>query len=131
MTPETAISSLDNQIAQHGKAVRLVRMDGKTGNVLATADIRAIVRNNSSVSGIHGTAVMQGDTHLVISPTDLDNAGWPTAKPGINIPLEDDPRIPRTSDKIMLFGRDRQIHSVEPISLNDILVRLNIIVRGG
>jgi hypothetical protein len=131
MTPESAIASLDNTIAQHGQSVRLVRMDGKTAQVLCQANLSAIVRGYSSTTALAGTNQIQGDTVVTVSPTDLDREGWPTANPGIYPPIDDDPRIPRRGDRIVINGRQRNVESAEPFYINDKLVRINVTVRGG
>lgn len=113
MTPESAIASLDRQIARHGQSVTLRRV---VPNAPALEKgCKAWARGykpNELVGGLQ-----QGDTLLIFSPTDL--------------PAEFVAAPLKRGDGIRVEGLLRTVQFTDPVRLNDVLVRLNVTVRGG
>ncbi|MBP2495386.1 hypothetical protein ABID82_002281 [Methylobacterium sp. PvP062] len=113
MTPADAIASLDRQIAEHGQSVSLRRV---VANAPALEKgCKAWVRGyrpNELVGGLQ-----QGDTLLIFSPTDLPAEF-------VEEPLE-------RGDGIKVDGLLRTVQFTDPVRLKDVLVRLNVTVRGG
>lgn len=105
MTPADAIQSIDRQIASHGQVAKLERGSGFSG------DIRVFHRGYrpDELSG----GIQQGDSTAIVSPTDLGAAG-----------------IPKRLDKLTVGGRKRNIETAEPVYMNDVLVRVNLWLRG-
>lgn len=113
MTPAQAIAMLDRQIAQHGQTVTLTRTVPNGSPITLTC--RAFVRGYKPDELANG--VVQGDSLVVLSPTAL--AGSPFAS-----------ALPVRLDKLTTAGRKRNIEMADPVLMNDMLVRLNLQVRG-
>lgn len=108
MTPAQAVAMLDKQIARHGEAIAVRHM--ASGAVSATSNIRGFVRGYKP-DEIVG-AIQQGDGHVTLSPTGLGAA-------------------PKFNDKVVVNGtKVRNVQAVEVISVNDVVVRYNLQVRG-
>ncbi|GEP12823.1 hypothetical protein MMMDOFMJ_4407 [Methylobacterium gnaphalii] len=60
--------------------------------------------------------IQQGDSTAILSPTSLGASGFP--------------RPIKTNDKLTVAGRKRNVQAVEPVSMNDVLVRVNLWLRG-
>jgi hypothetical protein len=108
MSPESAIATLDRQIAAHGEATTLVFVD--TGASVEKPR-RAFVRGYSPQELVGG--ILQGDSLVIISPTG-----------------EELPRLPRRNDRVIIDGATRHVENVIPVRLNDELVRLSLQTRG-
>lgn len=110
MTPAQAIAALDKQLAAHGEDVLLLR-----GNI--SIPCRGFVRAVKAEKVV-GT-ITQQDWDVVISPTSLSG----TAFPG----------VPRITDKVVYSVRgpgEKQIKKSEPIYLDGVLVRCNLVAAG-
>lgn len=103
MTAE--IAALDNALARAGETVTLSRV-GKTD-----VTCRAVVRGIKAEELI-GTATTS-DLMVIISPTGFESFGLPWA-----------------NDKAVVKGKSRSVKFVDPIYVNDIWVRANMIVGG-
>lgn len=77
-------------------------------------------------------SIMQGDTQVIISATDINRTQWPGGLPITSPPATTDPRVPRSggSDKVVIEGRAKTIMAAEPIYIAGDLVRINLQVRG-
>lgn len=108
MTPSAAIAALDRQLARHGQTVILRR--GNT--TLGEATIKAFVRGVKAeeVAG----EVTQTDRMVVLSPSGLGAFGEPAA--GTMVVINGKPST--------IVGKP------ELIKLNDVLVRINMVVKG-
>jgi hypothetical protein len=109
MTPAQAIGMLDRQLAQHGSTLNLFRGDA------AAVPVRGFPRGYDPDE--IGSGISQGDTQVVISPTHLSGTVFETA-------------LPRKLDQIEFGGRRRNIENAEPVLLDDVVVRINLQVRG-
>ncbi|NGP18918.1 hypothetical protein [Devosia aurantiaca] len=105
MTPAEAIAMLDKQIAEHGQTVKLKR--GTTGPHETQAFVRGF--KASEIAGL----LQQGDRQVVVSPSGLGSFG-----------------VPEAQDKISIAGSAATVQSVESVRIGDVLVRLNLVVRG-
>ncbi|ODT50265.1 hypothetical protein [Devosia sp. 63-57] len=108
MTPDQAIGMLDRQIDRHGSAVRIER-----GGV--PHEVRGFPRQYKPDEISEG--IMQGDSQVVISPSGLVGSAF-AAEP------------PHRGDFVVMFGRRRHVENVELVYVADVLVRLNMQVRG-
>ena len=112
MTPVAMIAILDRNIARHGQAVTLRRM---SAGVTVELNCRAFVRDYRPDELIGG--VVQGDTSVVISPSQLAGTAFENSPPVQN-------------DKVVIGGRVRNIQLADPVVLDDQRVRINLQVRG-
>ncbi|HZY67756.1 MAG TPA: hypothetical protein VFE52_04170 [Devosia sp.] len=113
MTPARAIAMLDRQIGRHGQTVTLTRHVSNGSPVTLTC--RAFVRGYKPDELANG--VIQGDSLVVISPTALEGTPFGTT-------------LPAPVNKLTTAGRQRNIAMVDPVYINDVLVRLSLQVRG-
>ncbi|GAB4071758.1 hypothetical protein KHC28_00395 [Ancylobacter sonchi] len=125
MTPLQARASLDRQLARHG-ANAILRRPVWTGGSSTGDDVTIrIAAQGFSPKELTGS-VVQGDTKVILSPTQIIAAGWPSA------PQVDgtDARVPIRGDKLVIAGRVRNIEAAAPIYLAGELVRIELQVRG-
>lgn len=113
MTPAEAIADLDAALVRRGEDVTLQRLSGPT--VVATASCRAMVRGYKPEELVG--AIAQGDTRVILSPTDLTSASWPDM-------------TVRRGDKLTVQGRRRNVEYAEPVFMAGALVRIELQVRG-
>jgi len=108
MTPQQAIGMLDRQLAKHGSDVVLVR-----GDVRAT--VRAFPRGYKGDE--LGDGISQGDSQVVLSPSSL-----------VGTVFADE--LPQQDDWVNFGGRERHVENGEPVLLANVVVRINLQVRG-
>lgn len=111
MTPAEAIAMLDSSPGTW-RTITLRR--GPSSSPTATATVRAKVRGYGpdEISG----SIAQSDSFVILSPTDL--TGWP-----------DGGRMKR-QDWAIIDGRTRSIEAAENIEMDDVLVRIELSVKG-
>ena len=63
--------------------------------------------------------IVQGDTKVILSPTQILAASWPGTL-----------SWPRTGDKIVINGRERNIQAAPPKLIDGAVVRIDLQVRG-
>lgn len=124
-SPSALIADLDQALADAGEDCILRRKEGSP-LVDKTVTVRASVRGLRA-SELVDTA-MQAYSKVVISMTQILGAGWPAGH--VVTPGAVDPRIPRPSDVLIVKGKARQIMFVDPISVRNIIVRINLTVAG-
>ncbi|MBB3591723.1 hypothetical protein FHX08_002067 [Rhizobium sp. BK529] len=124
MTPDHAIAQLDDQLLKHGEDILLSRR--VSGGPDAEVTCRALVRGIRAEQ-IVGT-ITQLDLNVIISPTQILTAGWPSGDPPA--PGAVDPRLPRVADFLVIKGRERQVKMSDPIYLHGQWVRCNLVVAG-
>lgn len=112
MTPRAAIAMLDRQIKANGQSAELRRFDdaGKKSAHPLRVFLRGYVPNEL------GGGIDQGDSAVVISATD-----WGRLDVGT---------LPERLDQLHVGGRLRTIENVDPVYIDDVLVRINVQVRG-
>jgi len=103
MTPSDAIAMLDRQLAQHGQTITLQRGSG------VVRSGRGFVRSYKleKVVGL----ITLADRTVISSPSDFGGD------------------LPRAGDDFATAGKLGKVQEVEPIYLNDVLVRLEMRVR--
>ena len=111
MTPQQAIAQLDRAIAQYGQTVTLRR--GTATAPPVTATVKAHVRGFKPDEPIGG--IDQYDSLVILSPSGL--SGWPGG-------------APKKDDWITIDGRVRSIVAAEAVKMNDVLVRVELQVKG-
>lgn len=127
MTPSQAIAALDRQLTAHGQDVTLQRgAAGANGSVtLTTVTVRAFVRE-ARPDPVIG-AVVQHETEVTISPTQIAAAGWTNhASPDAGT----DSSIPIVGNQVVIGGRTKKVMSVEPILMAGTVVRINMRAKG-
>lgn len=114
MTPAAAIASLDRQIGLHGQIVILRRYTG-VGAARTSADttVGAIVRDYRPDELVGG--ITQGDTQIVLSPTDVLAGGG---------------AMPQKGDQIVIEGKPRTIAAAPPVRVGNVIARINVQVKG-
>lgn len=129
MTPEYIVSVLVRQLAAHGETVTLQRLSKGSipQAVEAEVECRAFVRSlqggNQKEALINSVA--QTDLWLIMAPIEIEAAGWESgAQAGA------DQRVPMKGNKVRVAGRLRNIEAVHPFYVNDVLVRIEMQVRG-
>jgi hypothetical protein len=117
----SCIADLDAALAEAGEDIRLVRLTLAAGGeqIPFSADCRGLVRQYQPQELVGG--IIQGDTKVILSPTQLAARQWPG--PGL-APL------PQKGDRVLIQGRQRNVEAVEPFYVADVLVRLELTVRG-
>lgn len=107
-TPAGAIARLDDALSRRGQSVTLRRGNSTTGQVTVKALVRGV--KAEQVVG----EVTQTDRKVVLSPSGLGAFGEPDA-----------------SVMVVIDGKPSKIvGKPEPIRLNDVLVRINMVVKG-
>lgn len=121
-------SDLDQMLRSDGQQVTLRRVTGTTNQVSVDCQCWAFVRNYNA-SELAG-AIIQGDSAVILSATDIIAAQWPGGQAVTNPPGVSDPRVPRATDRVIIEGRARAVISAEPIYIGGELHRVNLQVRG-
>jgi hypothetical protein len=129
MTPETAIAMLRRRIAAHGQDIRLRRVtQGPSGaQIIYSVECRAFVRGYHPDELVGG--IIQGDSKVTLSATEIEAQGWPGPNSSTT-PTNQDRRIPRKGDDVVIEGKVRNIENAIPFYLNGQLVRIELNVRG-
>lgn len=114
------IDALDRGLARSGQTVTL--------RVLPTNDlagIPAVVRGYQPDE--LSSSITQQDSHVVISPTQINAAGWP----GVQAPGIKDNRIPTKNrgDICIINNVQRAVMAGVGIYVQDVLVRIELQVR--
>ena len=114
MTPAAAIASLDRQLAQNSQTVILRRYTGVgAARVSADTAVRAFVRDYQPDELVGG--ITQGDTQIVLSPTDVLAGGG---------------AMPQKGDQIIIDGKLRMIVAAPPVRVGNVVARINLQVKG-
>jgi hypothetical protein len=123
------VASLDDALSEAGEAVILRRIVG-TGSAAVNIDVtvRAAVRKLSA-DELVGT-LSQTDDMVVISPTQILTAQWPGGTPVSAAIHQEDPRIPKIGDKLIIKGKVRDVILSKPIFVGDEWVRCELVAKG-
>jgi hypothetical protein len=129
MTPAEATSMLQRQLAKHGQDVRLQRVtQGPSGQQIKySVNCRAFVRGYQPAELVGG--ILQGDSKVVLSAAEIEAQGWPGPNSSTT-PTNQDRRVPRKGDDIIIMGKSRNIEVATPVYLNGELVRIELAARG-
>jgi hypothetical protein len=122
---EAIIAVYDAELAGVGQDIILRRLQLVAGvqSVRAEVICRAVVRNYQPSELVGG--IIQGDTLVILSPTQISNADWPGA-----VTTPGDKRVPKHGDQIVIQGISRAVQVGTPFYVAGTLVRLELQVRG-
>lgn len=127
MTAE--IVALDNSLARAGENVTLRRTVKRAGadvpvDVVCRAGVRPV-----SADQIAGT-ITQNDLNVIMSPTQILAADWPGQNDNITPGNVVDQHLPKSTDKMIVQGKERQVRSAKPIYVDNVWVRTDLVVAG-
>lgn len=119
MSAAQEIADLDYALLNDGQTITLTRG-------AASVDCYAFVRNLSEQQLVDN--VGQQEFNVIISPTQIYAANWPTAP---NSPPDSpDPRIPIKGDVAFVAGRKTTVQAVLPKFVANTLVRIDMKTKG-
>jgi len=116
MTPQQAIAALDRGIWTAGQSIALRRYTGTSAEsrVYLEVEARAVVTGFAPAELVDG--IKQGDRTLIMSPTEMTRGKWCWP--------------PRIGDKAVIGGRETNVEAVTLREIGDVLVRIEMRVRG-
>jgi hypothetical protein len=109
------IAALDAALVAVGEDIvlrRVIGEDPNTTNVDVTC--RAVVRTFEPEELVGGIA--QTMSKVIISPSEINAAGWPGSGPN----------LPQRLDQVVIAGRVKDIETVDPIYVRGVLVRIEL-----
>jgi hypothetical protein len=113
------IAALDEALAAIGQDIVLRRLLGEDPNTInIDVTCRALVRTFEPEGLVGGIA--QTMSKVIISPSEINTAGWPSS--GLN--------IPQRLDQVIIADRVKDIEAVDPIYVRGVLVRIEMRVLG-
>lgn len=122
------IARLDHSLAQHGEWFILRRTVGVASPINIDVKCRAKIDDYAPNELVGG--VVQTDSKVIMSPSQITEAQWPGGTVPALPPFNIDQRIPRIGDKAIIGGKLRNIAFVNPITVGDELVRIEMRVSG-
>lgn len=125
------LAQLDRRLKTRGEDVVLRRRVGTSNQSFVDCRIPAIVRA-LTVEQLIGS-ITQQNFFIIVSPTHIMQQQWPggrTPPAGGSLIIPADPRIPTTSDVVMLRGSQRAIGRVAPIFDSGECIRIELAVTG-
>jgi hypothetical protein len=106
VTPSAARGALDRQLAQHGEVCTLRRI---VGGVARDVVLRASIQDYRPTELIGGNGLEAGDSHVIISASEINAAQWPNAAL-LATTTAGDPRVAVKGDKFITSnGRVRVV----------------------
>ena len=123
---EQAIADLNAALAADGEWIELWRETG-TQKIPFKVRCRAFVRGYAAQELVGG--ISQTDSKLILSPTEIIRAGWPGPNSSAT-PTNQDRRMPRKGDAVVIAGRKRAVEAAGGIYLIGALVRIEMRVLG-
>ena len=132
---DQAVADLDAALASDGETVELQRLVG-TQLIPIRVACRAFVRSYDARELVGG--ITQDQSRVIISPSEIIRAGWPgpdvevrNAAGVVTTALsQQDRRVPRRGDKVVIAGKPRNIEVAMPIYVDGALVRIDLRVLG-
>ena len=124
----TFARDIDQMLRSDGQQIILRRTVGTTNRTSVDCTCWAFVRGYARDDMVG--AVVQGDSHVIISTTDIIRAQWPGGQPIASPPSSTDPRVPRAGDVLIIQGRTRTVVEASPLYIGADLVRIDIQARG-
>lgn len=127
----STITNLDRALSETGEDIILRRTVGVTNyDLTVRASVRSASltrsRNNQLVDG-----TTQDDKLLVISPTEIRANNWPGVGASPAAPFNFDISVPKRGDKVILSGLLYRIEVVNAIKVDNEVVRIQIMTKGG
>lgn len=111
---------LDAALASAGETITLRRQTvAEEGVSNVDVDCRARI-DTVAEADIVGTVSFQ-DMKVIMSPSQILSEDWPDGETAA---------LPKVNDFVVIRGKQRQIKKVDAIIINDIWVRINLIVAG-
>ena len=123
---QQAIADLDAALAADGEWIEVWRETG-TQKIPLKVRCRAFVRGYAAQELIGGIA--QSDSKVILSPTEIIRAGWPGPNSSAT-PTNQDRRVPRKGDAVVIAGRKRTVEAAGGIYLGGEVVRIEMRVLG-
>jgi hypothetical protein len=121
-----AIADLNAALAADGEWIELWRETG-TQKIPFKVRCRAFVRGYTAQELVGG--ISQTDSKLILSPTEITRSGWPGPNSSA-APTNQDRRVPRKGDAVVIAGRKRAVEAAGGIYLSGELVRIEMRVLG-
>ncbi len=127
MTPESVRASLDRMLAQYGEPCKLQRI---VAGVTRSVHLHASIQDYKPAELLGGNGLQAGDSHVIVSTTEIDAASWPSTAV-LATTTAGDPRIPIKGDKLVLNnGRVRIVQAAWPAPyVGDELIRIEMTIR--
>lgn len=119
------IADLDAALAADGQWIVLRRITGTQNQVNNDVRVRAFVRTLRVDELING--MIQSESLAIFSPTEINAAHWPGGQPPS---AQAHPEIPLEGDKLIIAGKSRNVEFVNPIFLDDALIRIEVRTLG-
>lgn len=108
------ISALDRQLVKKGEDIIWRRYSGLgVSRTPSNATVRASVRDYQPHEIAGG--IVQGDTSIVLSPTDIEPVGW---------------GWPEIGDFVVIGGRERRVKAAPVTRAGGTVVRIDLQVEG-
>lgn len=109
MTPGQMIADLDDSLLIAGQTITLKRGSPSAPSAMVMVKGTARDYRLQELTG----QLKQGDTHVVLSPTGLGSYG-----------------LPKRGDFVVISGRTRSVESAVTFEPQDVVVRIELVVRG-
>ncbi|MBM3642236.1 MAG: hypothetical protein FJX15_13120 [Alphaproteobacteria bacterium] len=121
MTPATARADLDGFLRDFGQDCVLQRIP-TPGAAPISVNIRAHIVDFKPDELLGGNGLQTGDSHAIMSATEVEAEGWPTLA---------ESRIPRKGDRLVVAGRTRTVlYGWAAPYINGELVRIELAIKG-
>jgi hypothetical protein len=124
--PQSLIDDLDAALADAGEDVTLRRLRG-TPQVATDVVCRAVLRGYADRELVGGMITEQ-DQHFILSPTQINAAGWPGAAADTNTTA--DQRVPINGDRMLTTRGWMTVMTAGGFYDQNVLVRIEGRVRG-
>jgi hypothetical protein len=122
------IAQLDLSLAADGEDFTLRRVTGTVSPTNTDVSCRGFIRAYGPEELT--TTIIQGDSRIILSPTQIIGGSWPGGPPPSGPSAAMDARVPRRGDKAVVQGRIMNIQDSNPIYLQNVLIRIELSVRG-
>ena len=123
---DLAIADLDAALAVDGECIEVWCETG-TQKIPFKVRCRVFVRGYVAQELIGG--IVQSDSKVILSPTEIIRAGWPGPNSSAT-PTNQDRRVPRKGDAVVIAGRKRAVEAAGGIYLAGELVRIEMRILG-
>lgn len=118
----------DASLAARGENILLRRTTGPNKDEV---EVRAHVRSYRMNADELARGIYKQPYVVIITLTQITAAGWPQhAAAPLAPPFDVDPRVPVIGDVAIVKGGARTVKAVDPVAVNDEIVRVKMIVDG-
>lgn len=120
------IDALNRALRRSGQPVTLRKVTGTTSQTFTDVDCLALVRGYTPQELVAGNGIIQQDSKVILSPTEINAAVWPVVQSGPK-----DVRIPSKNrgDLCLINGAWRTVQAGVGIYIGSTLVRIELQVR--